>query len=291
MTIVFFGNTKYSVIVAAAVHKKFGLSLAVTNPDKPAGRGHVLTPSPVKVFALEHQIPALTPENLDQHFTNILISQYPNILASSIFVLADYGLILPKDILSLPKYVPLNVHHSLLPKYRGPSPAPTAILNGEKVSGVTIIRMNEQVDAGEILAQKKYRLKPDETTDSLLTRLNTSGSQLILPVIESYLKGTVKPVKQDESKATFTRRIKKEDGFIDLNNLPPPETMDRMIRAYYPWPGVWSKWRMANGVWRIVKFLPGKKIQVEGGKPMTIKDFLNGYPEAKDWLSKISPHF
>lgn len=282
MTVVFFGNTKYSVIAAEAVHKKSGLSLVVTNQDRPVGRNKILTPSPIKTFALQNNIQIITTDHLDAPTTTRLAKINPDFL-----IVADYGLIIPKDILTLPKYAPLNVHHSLLPKYRGPSPAPTAILNGEKISGVTIIHMNEQVDAGEILAQGKYRLKPDETTDSLLTQLNTLGGQLILPVIESYLKGTVKPVQQDESKATFTKRIKKEDGFIDLDNPPPPDLIDRMIRAYHPWPGVWTKWQMANGLWRIVKFLPGNKIQLEGGKPMSVKDFLNGYPEAKDWITKI----
>lgn len=282
MNIVFLGNTKYSVIVAESLHRKFGLALVVTNPDKPAGRGKVLIPRPVKVFALANKIPTITTVKLDETTVSQIAKFTPDFL-----VLTDYGLILPKDILSLPKYAPLNVHHSLLPKFRGPSPAPTAILKGEEISGVTIIRMNEQVDAGEILAQKEYRLKPDETADSLLTQLNILGGQIIIPVIESYLKGTVAPVKQYETKATFTKRLKKEDGLIDLDNPPAPDILDRMIRAYHPWPGVWSKWQMANGLWRIVKFLPNQRIQVEGGKPMTIKDFLNGYPETKKTLERI----
>lgn len=286
MNVVFFGNTKYSVIVAEAVRKKFGLALVVTNPDRPAGRRHILTPNPVKTFALENNIRVITADKLDQGIIGQIAKLKPDFL-----VLTDYGLILPKDILALPEYAPLNIHHSLLPKYRGPSPAPTAILNGEKISGVTIIRMNEQVDAGQILAQKEYHLKGDETTDSLLIQLNTLGGKIIIPVIENYLKGTIKPVKQDEAKATFTKRLKKEDGLIDLENPPAPDILDRMIHAYHPWPGVWTKWKIAGGGWRIVKFLPERKVQVEGGKPMTVKDFLNGYPEASKWVSKIIPGY
>ncbi|MDP3998758.1 MAG: methionyl-tRNA formyltransferase [bacterium] len=282
--IVFFGNTKYSVIVAQAVHKKLGLALVLTNPDKPAGRGKVLTPNPVKVFALASKIPTITAAKLDKTTIAQITKLKPDFL-----VLADYGLILPKELLEIPKYAPLNVHHSLLPKYRGPSPAPTAILNGEEFSGVTIIKMNEQVDAGQILAQKEYKLKPEETTDSLLTELNRLGGEIIGPVIESYLKGTVRPIKQDETKATFTQRIKKADGFIELENPPPPDLLNRMIRAYHPWPGVWSKLKVQSEKLKVIKFLPGQKIQVEGGKPMTMKDVLNGYPEAKRWLLKIYP--
>ena len=317
MKIIFFGNTKYSVIVAKSLHNEYGLSSIVTIPDRPIGRKKILTPSPVKQFALENNIPVL---NGDSFYSSsgakrsrevskdssrpIRQAQGRQARTISIYdiaklqpdflIVADYGLILPKELLAIPKFAPLNVHHSLLPKYRGPSPAPTAILNGDKISGVTIIQMTGEVDAGPILAQKEYQLKPDETTDSLLTELNTLGGKLVVDVIKNY--ETLKPIAQDESAASMTKRMTKQDGYIDFSNPPSPEQLDRMIRAYYPWPTVWTRAflrpRLASQgealqKESIVKFLPGNLIQVEGGKPMSVKDFLNGYPEMKGVIEKL----
>ncbi len=289
MNIVFFGSSKYSTIVERSLFEKFGISLVVTLPDRELGRKKNLTPNPVKKFALDHKIPVLTAEQ----FSHSAIQQLKNV-SPDFFVVADFGLILSKELLEIPKKAALNVHHSLLPKYRGPSPAPTAILNGDKVSGVTIIRMTKEVDAGDILNQKEYELKKDETTDSLLTKLNELGAEIIVPIIENY--SSVKPIAQDESKATFTKRMNKQDGFVDIENPPSAEIIDRMIRAYYPWPNAWTVLSIKNKVLRI-KFMPAspaggqggpdKKIQAEGGKPMSIKDFLNGYPQAKPLLQKI----
>lgn len=257
MNIVFFGNTKYSVIVAKALLEHFGLAAVVTIPN-----------SPIKTFAQEHKIPVID--------SSLISSNTPDFL-----IVCDYGLLLPKKLLDIPKYAALNVHHSLLPKYRGPSPAPTAILNGDKISGVTIIRMNEELDAGDILAQKEYTLKSDETTPNLLTKLNTLGGEIIISVIEDYIAGNVKPIPQNEKEATFTKRINKQDGYVNLENPPHFQQLDRMIRSYYPWPGVWTLLRLkaSEGQAKIVKFLPNKIIQVEGKRPMNYKDFLNGYQQ------------
>ena len=148
--------------------------------------------------------------------------------------------------------------------------------------------MNEKVDAGNILSQKEYELKPDETTNSLLTKLNTLGGEIIISAIEDFIKGGLKLVKQDESKASYTKILEKKDGFVDIDNPPSSEKIDRMIRAFYPWPGVWTKWKMENGKWKIIKLLPGQKIQVEGKNPMNHKDFLNGYPRGKSILEKLN---
>lgn len=290
MNIVFFGNTKYSAIVARTLHDKFGLSAVVTIPDRPIGRARILTPNPVKTFAKKNHIPVLTFDQLDANaITTIKTTIEPDFL-----IVADYGLILPKILLTLPKYAALNVHHSLLPKYRGPSPAPTAILNGDEISGITIIKMTEKVDAGPILAQQEYQLSSTETTDSLLTKLNQLGGKLVIEIIESltHLEG----VNQDESQATYTHRFTKQDGYIDLDNPPVPKNLDRMIRAFYPWPGVWSKWspsrhpesanRRSEDL-KVVRFLPEGKIQMEGKKPLPLKDFLNGYPEAEATIGKL----
>ena len=292
LRVVFFGSSEYSVIVKKALTDKFGLALVVTAPDKPSGRKRKLTPTRVKKLALKNKIDVITPAKLDKTAIENITKAQPDFL-----VVCDYGLILPKELLKVPKYGALNIHHSLLPKYRGPTPVPSAILAGEKKSGVTIISMSEDVDAGDILAQKEYILKEDETCDSLLTALNTQGAQLVIDVIESYLSGSVKKIKQDSSKATFTHRLTKQDGFIDLDNPPDPEKLDRMIRAYYPWPGVWCRLTV-HGRQFTVKFLPPTilpshkptdpfLIQPEGKRPMTIKEFLNGYPKTNDLIKKL----
>lgn len=273
MNIIFFGNSKYSVIGARILHEHIGIRQVVTIPK-----------SKVQEFALQNNIPFIEARKLDQETIDKIKA-----IQADFFVVEDYGLILPVSLLALPKYIPLNVHHSLLPKYRGPAPAPYAILHGEKVSGVTIIKMAQRVDAGDILAQKEYALKSDETTDSLLTELNKLGGEIIFPVLRAYITGKVHAIKQDESKATFTKYMKKNDGYIDINNPPDIPTLDRMIRAYYPWPTVWTKLQVSPGKWKIIKLLPENKIQAEGGKPMSIKDFLNGYPKLKKKIEKFLP--
>ena len=270
LSIIFFGNTKYSKLGLQIVNKLFPISLVIT-----------ISNSPVKKLADELNIPVIETNKLDKEILKKIETQRVDFL-----IVEDYGLILPKQFLDLPKYAPLNIHHSLLPKYRGPSPAPSAILAGGKKSGVTIIKMNEEVDSGDILAQKEYELTPDETTDSLLVKLNQLGAELVVEVMRQYIEGSATPFPQDHSKATFTKRFIKEDGYFDINNPPSPEILDRMIRAYYPWPGVWCKWNN-----KIVKFLPSSShpaldagsikflLQMEGKKVLSLKDFLNGYPD------------
>lgn len=283
MKIVFFGSSKYSVIVAKQLQEKFGLALVVTSPDKIAPRKSKLVPSPVKEFAIVHNLAIISPPKLDKEVTNQISKFEPDFL-----VVADYGLILPKELLTLPKYVPLNVHHSMLPKYRGPAPAPFVILAGEKKSGVTIISMTEEVDGGDILAQKEYELSPDETTDSLLSTLNKLGAEILVEVIQSYINSTQKPVKQDSSKATYTHRLKKEDGFFDNNDPPDPKTLNRMIRAFYPWPGTWCQLTL-HGRQFTVKFLPDHPflVQPEGKRPLTITQFENGYPRIYEQIKPL----
>ncbi len=270
MKVVFFGNTKYSLIGAEIIHNELGLSYIVTIPA-----------SPLQLFAVNQQIPFLTLEKLDKSTTKHIISLKPDFL-----IVEDYGLILSNELLKVPKYDSLNIHHSLLPKYRGPSPAPSTILAGEKVSGVSIIHMTDKVDAGDVYAQKEYVLNPNETTDSLLKTLNLLGGKLVVEVIKNIVKQKANPKKQNEQEATYTKYMKKSDGFIDLNNPPSPDKLDKMIRAYHPWPGVWTKADLGGKV-LILKLLPNQIIQIEGKKPMQYKDFINGYKEGKNLLVKL----
>jgi len=280
MNIIFFGNTKYSLIGAKIIHEKIGLSQIVTIPDRPDKRGR-MQESPLKTFGVANNIPVIEVNKItDETITQITA------LKSDFFVVEDYGLILPTTLLEIPKYAALNIHHSLLPKYRGSSPAPTALLNGDQATGVTVIKMAKKVDAGDILGQKEYVIKPDDTTESLLTVLNELGGELIVPILKDY--ENTKPIPQNENEVVFTKMMKKEDGYIDAANPPAPEKLNHMIRAYFPWPTVWTKMEI-NGAEKIVKLLPGKKLQVEGKNPMNVKDFINGYPELKEIIKKLYP--
>jgi len=276
MSILFFGNSAYSVIDAKALYEKFGLSAVVTTPDhvKP---GKPPKESPVKVFAKDRGIPIVEAEKLTAEVIEQIKAYKPDFL-----VVADYGLILPKALLALPTYAPLNVHHSLLPKYRGPAPVPAAILNGDTEAGVSIIVMTSGVDAGDILMQIPYTLKPDETTDSLLTELNILGAQAVTSVIERYLLGTTQPVKQDETKASFTTYLYRKDGFLSLGDDPVLNW--RKIRAYGEWPGTFfivkhrgkdinvkiKKARYNDGLLTIERVIPENK------REMSYEDFLRG---------------
>lgn len=269
MNIVFFGSSKYSTIDEKALFNACGLSLVVTLP----------TPNPVKQFALDNTIPCITTEKITPEVIEQIAQYHPDFL-----VVADFGLILPKALLELPKKAAINVHHSLLPKYRGPSPVPFALLAGEKIVGVTIILMTPQVDAGDMLAQEKYTLLPTDTTDSVLTKLNEIGSGLAVQVVTDFETYLAQRKPQDESQATFTHFMKREDGYV--SEKTNPMQIQRMIHAYYPWPGVWTLMKL-NGKDTRVKLLPNNMLQAEGKKAVSVKDFLNGYPEAKELLQKL----
>ena len=275
--IIFFGNSKYSVIDAEALRKHFGLSAIVTLPDSINRQTKKPVQGPVNAFARAHHIPLVEAEKLTPDIIEKIKSFSPDFL-----VVADYGLILPKSLLSVPLYAPLNIHHSLLPKYRGPAPAPAAILNGDKVSGVSVILMTPGVDEGDILAQIPYELKPDETTDSLLTELNKLGAQAVVEVIEKYLEGTAQPKKQNEKQATVTKYMSRNDGLIDLSGNP--EINWRKIRAFGTWPGTFfvvkhrgkktrvkiKKAAFQDGVLTVQRVVPENK------KEMSYEDFLRG---------------
>ena len=281
MSIIFFGNTKYSTIIAKKLHQHIGLTAIVTLPDRLIGRKQVLTPTPTKILAEQYNIPVITAEKLTDEVITKISTFHPDFL-----IVADYRLFLPDQLLKIPQLAAINVHHSLLPKYRGPSPAPAAILAGDTVTGVTIIKMTNEVDAGDMLTQKEYSLQQNETTDSLLTQLNKIGAEILLPVLHDYQNYNQHAKQQNQKLVTFTTHMSKQDGFIDLDHPPTPQSFDRMIRAYYPWPNVWTIVKMKNKEVRI-KFFPEEKIQIEGKNLVMKEEFYRGYPELKDKLEKL----
>ncbi|MBI2330489.1 methionyl-tRNA formyltransferase, partial [Candidatus Daviesbacteria bacterium] len=174
-------------------------------------------------------------------------------------VVAAYGKILTKEELSTPKFGFINIHPSLLPKNRGPSPIQQAILNGDKTSGITIIKMDEEVDHGPIIYQEPLELSDKDTFATLSKKMFQRAADILPQIIKDFTQGKIKLIEQSDTKATYCKLLTRDSGYFDINNPPTPEALDRMIRAYYPWPGVWTRWNN-----KIVKFLPEGNLQMEG---------------------------
>lgn len=255
MKIIFFGSDDFVIPVLQALEENFEVSVVITAPDSPIS----------KYF----KGLILTPDKLNEEF----VTHHSSLLSSDLIIVSSYGKIIPQAILDIPKFGAINVHPSLLPKYRGASPVPATILAGDKETGVTIIQMDEKMDHGPIIYTSKISLTGQENLQELINKLFQLGAEVLVKVIPDFVSGKIKPQKQDHTKATFCKLMSKEDGYFDINLPPDSEKLDRMTRAYYPWPGVWTTW---NG--HIVKFFPNQMIQMEGKKVMSMKDFLNGYP-------------
>lgn len=205
---------------------------------------------------------------------------------ADIFVLASFGKILPKELLALPKHGAINLHPSLLPKYRGASPIQAALYHNETRTGITAFLMNEKMDEGGILDQREIEIAKDDNYQTLHDKISTQSADWLVSVLHKWIDGKLKPTPQDNSQATYTRfskpntLIAREDGYIDLSNPPSKEIVTRMVRAFHPWPGVWT--RLENG--KLVKLLPKHQVQLEGKQPRPLKEFKHGYPEFNlDW--------
>ncbi|MCD6500736.1 methionyl-tRNA formyltransferase [bacterium] len=241
MKIIFMGTPEFgAIILEKLAETPFKPILVVTSPDKPVGRKQILTPPPVKVIAQKYGIPVEQPDEIENCKLKI------ENLKPDLGIVAAYGKILPKDILNIPKFGFLNVHPSLLPKYRGPSPIRSVILENEEETGVTIILMDEKMDHGPILKQKGLKLRGEETFEKLTKDLAELGSTLLINTIPFWLKGVIEPRPQDEREATYTKIFTREDG--EINWQKSAEQIEREIRAFYPWPGSYTFWRRV-GKW------------------------------------------
>lgn len=209
----------------------------VTQPDRPAGRGQKSTPAPVRAAAEKHAIPIVAPEKIrDPGLLNTLQTWNPQII-----IVVAFGRILPSSILELAPEGCLNVHYSLLPKYRGAAPAAWTIINGEQTSGVTTMKLVEKMDAGPIYLQREIALAPDETTASLQDKLTPVGAELLLETLQRLREGSLTAQTQNESGVTFAPIIKKEDGLIDWSQ--PAEIIERRVRGFNPWPSAYTQLR------------------------------------------------
>ena len=314
MRIVFMGTPAFAVPVLAALREQPGVAIAgvYTPPDRPRGRGQELESTPVKAAALEMGLPVFQPASLrPDAIREELAARQPDVI-----VVAAYGKLLPPEVLALPPHGCLNIHPSLLPKYRGPSPVATAILDGVPVTGVTLMLLDEGMDTGPIIAQREYPLSGEERADPLTAALFQVGGDLLLECLEPWTAGSLPARPQDDAQATVTRKLERADGRADWR-LAAAE-LERRHRAFTPWPGLYTQWQgktlrlleVAAGVavsesgpasteWagaapgRIVTLpqaetpagvttgqgiLALKTVQLEGRRAVPAAEFLNGYP-------------
>jgi methionyl-tRNA formyltransferase len=255
MNIVFFGSPATAIIplktLKDAGHR---ITLVVTQPDRPSGRGKRLTLSPVKKFALNNNIPVFQPNRIRK---DPLAIEKLQAAAPDLNIVVAYGQFLPDSIIYFPRYHSLNIHYSLLPKYRGASPVQWAILNGEKSTGVTIFELNAKMDEGLIFAQKESDILPGETAAELENRLTEIGTELLLDTIKKI--DSISPQKQDHSLATYAPLIKKEDGRIDWKWNA--EKIENQIRAFTPWPSSFCYYDNKR-----IKIINGQMISSSGHK-------------------------
>jgi len=261
--IVFMGSPDFALpsLSALATAPNYQLVGVVTQPDRASGRGRELKAPPVKTLALELNIPVMQPEKLRApEAMDQLRAWNPDLI-----VVAAFGQILKKDVLDLPRQGCINVHASLLPRWRGAAPINAAILHGDEETGVTIMQMDVGLDTGPMLACKAIRIKPDDTAGSVIQALSTLGADLLVETLPDYLSGKLTPQPQPAQGDTYAPMLKKEDGL--LNFTRPAIELERRVRAMNPWPSAWFEW---NGnllkVLRASTVVSGDKSLVSGSR-------------------------
>lgn len=309
LKIIFIGTPRFaSIILEKLVENNYKPVLAITAPDKRKGRKKILTPPDVKITAKKHNIDIIQPKDI-----NNLKDEIKG-LNPDLIILTAYSQILKKDILEIPKYGCLNIHPSILPKYRGPSPIQTAILNGDKKTGITIYLMDEKIDHGKIISICEFPISLIINCQELSEELAQKGAELLIETIPKLINGKITPFAQNEKEATYTKIIRKEDGRINWRQSS--KKIERRIRAYNKWPGSFTFWEKNDKKTLRIKIIkaeesdiennkkPGqvfssdnnllikcqrgslivKELQVEGKKPMKSDEFLKGN---KDFINTL----
>lgn len=266
MRLAFMGTPEFAIPSLEALAAKYAVAAVITQPDRPAGRGRKARPSAIKRRAIDLGLPVLEPERVRAEST----LQYLRSAELDLIVVAAYGQILPLAVLEIPPYGCLNVHASLLPRWRGAAPIQAAILHGDETSGVTIMRMDPGLDTGPILTQRATPIGADETGGELGARLAVLGAQLLLDCLPAYLAGDLRPAPQDDSRSTHAPMLRKADGALD-----PQQTagqLARQVRAYQPWPGSFLQW--ADGQLRVHR---AHESESEDRPPGTLTE-VDGFP-------------
>ena len=310
--IIFFGSAEFSVPILETLIQNKMVDAVFSTPPRPVGRKQIVTPTPVSQAATQNQVTVFEPENLsDEKFLNQVEKMRPDL-----FLVTAYGKILPKALLEIPPCGSINIHGSLLPKYRGSSPLQAALLNGDRETGITFILMDEKVDHGPILVKEKMKIKKNCTYSELAQKMSFLAARITPSVIEDFLNKKIKPLFQNDEEASYVKTIKKEDGHIDFNS--PAKKILQQINAFEKWPGSYAFWKK-DGKDLLVKILGGKilsgkiqsstgntttnitgtaikyknliaiqtsdglllvkKLQLEGQKSMDATSFLNGHPD------------
>lgn len=317
LRIIYMGTPQFAVPALEALVQRsapgallpegYEIAAVITRPDKPAGRGRGIVYSPVKQSALAHNLPVWQPGSFKKAENSEALAAYK----ADLYIVAAFGQILPQRVLDQPRYGTLNIHASLLPKYRGADPIAEAILQGDRESGVSIMQLDAGIDTGPILCQRSLTLAEGETTGSLTTRLSELGAETLIDVLPPWIEGKIMPQPQDEEHATHTRMLTKEDGRIQWERSAG--AIARQVRAYQPWPTAYTTWRgkllkilatrpldrqpaipVAPGTALVRNDQTGQKImvvatgsgllqiqrlQLEGKKAMNIDEFLRGYSQ------------
>jgi methionyl-tRNA formyltransferase len=302
---VFMGTSEFSEsVLSSLLENQYNIVSVYTRPDKKVGRKQEIQKSPVKIIAEKNNLPIFEPKKFDEAVISELKKQKPDLI-----VVVAYGKILPKAVLEIPGFGAINIHASLLPKYRGPSPIQNSILNGEEKTGTTIMLMDKDVDTGDILSQQETAIGKNETSFDLFKRLSRISAELLLKTVPLWVERKISPTKQDGAKATLCQLIEREDGKIQWTD--EAESIYNRWRAFFPWPGIYTFWEH-NGVLKRIKlnkidrlknnpevkhhigevFQIGDKfgvqtvsgivtleeVQLEGKDNLLIDDFINGYP-------------
>jgi len=299
LNLVFCGTPRFAVpTLQRLVEAPFNIQLVVTQPDRPKGRGLEVIYTPVKQYALELELPITQPESIKN---NPEFRAQLNALKPDAIIVVGYGRIIPQWMLDLAPLGNINLHASLLPKYRGAAPIQWAIAQGESITGVTTMKIDAGLDTGDVLLRKEYPIAPDDTADTVAPKLAAVGAQLMIETLRGLRDGSVRGRKQDDAQATLAPILKKEDGLIDFS-WPADKTLHRM-RGFQPWPGAYSKFRGKNlQLWKAVlceqALSPGElnierdrlvvgcgqgtaieilELQLEGKKRSSAADFIRGY--------------
>lgn len=314
LNLAFFSSSPLALPLLDKLNTDFSVKLVMTNPDKPIGRKQTLTPSVLKTWAIRNKVEFLTPISL-KSFTprspaeldevgpnSLTLVETMKQLNIDLAIVIDYGLLIPKTVFSAPKFQTINIHFSLLPKYRGPNPDVFVLLNGEKRTGISFVLINEGFDTGDILAQKEVQVLPTETAGELHLRLYQETEKIISYIIDSWassklgtkniqspitnhqLRLFLPPQKQNNSTATYTKKLQREDGFVMWKKLQNGDLdLYNLWRALSPWPGLWTTLPQNNKRLKILKAHLEKEkfiiveVQLEGKKPVSWKQFCEAY--------------